>query len=107
MIETNPAGTSDQMKFIDDEQFNVLHILSLFPSSRQYVPSLSRGYNDLTLGQEFQVSGCFTGQHYYPLVELSKPVQPILVHLQVVVNQKWYNCGQGGEVKLIIVISYH
>lgn len=44
-----PWFTTNQMSFIQDEQVNILHILSLFPSSWQHIPLLRSAHNYITL----------------------------------------------------------
>ena len=44
-LEDGPSFAADEMELVDDEQIHALNVLSLFPTTRQHVPTL-RGRDD-------------------------------------------------------------
>ena len=49
MFFSYPWFSTDQMSLIQDEQMNVLNILSLFPSAWQHIPLFWRANDHVTL----------------------------------------------------------
>lgn len=78
-----PIVAADEMELVDNEEVDALDVLPLLPPPGEDVPLIRGADDDVPLGQQFQVGGCFSRQQHNLLTQLHlKLCMPFIVDLK-------------------------
>lgn len=76
-LNDRSIAPTNQMEFIHNEEWDVLHILALLPPPGQHVPVLRGGDDNVSLLQQLQVGCCFSHKLHHIQAQASKLGTPI------------------------------